>query len=310
MMADSTLPLNIKGFVISHLNIRSLLRHKDRAFHYLRLSDIICYSETWLSAKVDEPLLSSDGYKYFRQDRTYGTQGGGLIIYVEETLAPYVTVIQECCYTDKVGEELWVLINKPGRKKTLLGSIYRPPSGKIDNFNPHLNDTMTRLDAEFNLLQVDIVVLGDFNVNLAITQNPNRVHLNTTMSDHGLRQIVTHATQVTNKSSSLIDLVCTNMAPEVIYAAGVLNVSISDHMPIYISKKAQRKKHSKKVITSRLYGNYAKADLGLILFDNPKWRDFWNIKQDPDRLWLILCDIIQSSVDVLCPICKIVVIKS
>ena len=74
----------------------------DEALFYLGNSDIMCFSETWLNPNVDDPLLVVDGYTYLRQDRTYGSQGGGPIIYIKETLAPYVATIQECSYIDKI----------------------------------------------------------------------------------------------------------------------------------------------------------------------------------------------------------------
>ena len=48
---DSTKKLNVKGFVITHLNVRSLLRHKDESFYYLDGNDIVCFSEMWLRPK-------------------------------------------------------------------------------------------------------------------------------------------------------------------------------------------------------------------------------------------------------------------
>ena len=305
-MTDTAGSLKGKGFIISHLNVRSLLRHLDEALFYLGASDIMCYSETWLSTRVNDPLLTIDGYTYFRQDRNYGTQGGGLIIYTKESLAPYVTVMHDHAYTDKLGEELWVSIRQPGHKKTILGLIYRPPSGKTDHFITRLNNTMTKLSSDFNLLQTDVVVLGDFNVNYTLTQNPMRILLNTTMNDHGLRQIIKSSTRVTNRSSSLIDLIFTNIRPALINGAGVLNVAISDHMPVYVRKKAKRHKHPKTIITSRRYGSYSKELFGRFLFDNLRWKEFWNINQDPNRLWLVFSDILQHSIDALCPVRNII----
>ena len=306
-MANNIKPLQLKGFTVVHLNIRSLLRHKDETFFYLGQSDVICLSETWLNPNTDDPLITQVGYKYIRQDRTYGNLGGGLLIYVKEPIAPFVDMLPEFSHTDKLGEELWVQINKPGRKKTILGLIYRPPSGKGDQFIARMNDTLNKIGTIYNLLQVELMVLGDFNVNYALTQNAMRVQLNTIMCDSGLRQVIRNPTRVTNKTSSLIDLIFTNIKPILISETGVMNICISDHMPVYISRKAPRHKHPKKVVASRRYENFTKEKLGAALFNNPRWLEFWEVKQDPNKLWGILIDIIRSSIDELCPIRNIVI---
>ena len=68
--------LKCKGFVISHLNVRSLLRHIDEVFYYLGHSDLICLSETWLTHKVNDSLLAHTGYDYIRHDRLGKKKGG------------------------------------------------------------------------------------------------------------------------------------------------------------------------------------------------------------------------------------------
>ena len=65
---ENVLP-NLKGFVILHLNVRSLLCHKEETFALLNGPDIICLSETWLRPKAEEPLISHGGYDIIRQDR-------------------------------------------------------------------------------------------------------------------------------------------------------------------------------------------------------------------------------------------------
>ena len=199
-----------------------------------------------------------------------------------------------------------MLMKKPGRKKTIMGLIYRPPSIKIDHFIARMNNTMSRLSTNHNLSQTDVVVLGDFNVNFTVTQNPMRTLLSTTMSDYGLRQTINRPMRVTNRSSSLIDLFFTNIQQALLNASGVIQVSISDHMPVYISKKAQRQKHPKKVIASRRYGGYTKEAFGKILLNNPGWKEFWSVRQDSNKLWLVFSEIVQASIDVLCPIRNIV----
>ena len=79
MLSDQYVSRVGKGFTISHLNVRSLIKHKDESFLCLTGDDVICFSETWLSPKIGDPLLSQVGYKYIRCDRQTMKKGGGLI---------------------------------------------------------------------------------------------------------------------------------------------------------------------------------------------------------------------------------------
>ena len=295
-----------KGLTISHLNVRSLLRHKDEVFLYLKGSDIICLSETWLTSLVDGTLISQNGYKVIRQDRYAGKRGGGLLLYIIDELAPFVNTM-EISFKDTTSEEIWVMVDKPGWKKTILGLIYRPPCGKYDLFKSRLENTLKKLDDEHNLLNIEITILGDLNIDFSKTQSSPRMQLLTILKDYGVRQLINKPTHVTNKSSSIIDLILTNMKKELINDFGVMDVSISDHKPIYVNRKAARHPKSKRVINSRKYTLYNKDIFGNVLLDNLWWREFWHGEKHPDVLWSVMQSIIISGVDRLCPPRKIVI---
>ena len=294
--------VDMKGFSIVHLNVRSLLKHKDESFLYLRGCDIICYSESWLTDRAGDALLSYEGYKYIRQDRPGGKRGGGLIIYVKEMLFPYITILSDLCPKDGISEEIWCMLAKPGWKRCIIGLIYRPPSGNADIFNMRLKETLQVLHENNNFLELDVLMLGDFNINYARTKNPARTNLTTLTKYQGLYQLIKRPTRVTNKTKSILDLIFTNISHELINSSGVIEIAISDHMPIYLNKKAKRNKHPKSVIMTRNYSNYSKEIFRNTLFDNNGWVDFWSTYRDPNRLWSILSSIIIQSVDALCPI--------
>ena len=294
-----------KGFVISHLNVRSLIKHMDESFLHLSDDDVICFSETWLSLKVDDPLVSRLGYKYIRLDRKTGKKGGGLMMYIKEPLFPYVEKLPNCITSDEMSEELWVILNKPGWKKTIIGLIYRPPSGKADLFIQHMGDMLGTINVDHNIANKDVIVIGDFNIDFAKTHNLLRTRLKGIMGDYGLQQTITCPTRVTNNSKSTIDLIFTNINTKLINSVGTIEVSISDHKPIYLNKKAQRHKHPKTCITSRNYRYYDKEIFGNVLLDNQDWHKFWAIEGDPEKSWEIMCNIISNSVDILYPRRKI-----
>ena len=299
--------LNCKGFVISHLNVRSLLRHMDEVFYYLGHCDLICLSETWLTAKVNDALLTHAGYDYIRHDRLGKKKGGGLLVYIKNNLSPFVEIMPDIKYTDSVSEEMWLFFSKPGVKKVIIGMLYRPPSGSCTVFLDRLEKSLISLGQKFNMTQVELILLGDFNIDYAKTQDPIRKQLSVLTGDHGLRQVIRKPTRVTNKSRSIIDLLFTNIIPSLVSDSGILEVSISDHVPVYICKKAKRHRHPKKTIVNRNYRYYTKDIFEKVLMDNEKWIVFWSIKRDPDKLWELMLAIIKESINRLCPLRTIVI---
>ena len=186
------------------------MKHKDEVFLYLNGSDIIGLSETWLTSSVNNPLLFINGFKSIRQDREGGKRGGGLIFYMKEDIAPFVTIIDEVLHSDSVSEEIWIVLHKPGWKKFIIGLVYRPPSGKYDTFKERLGHTLERLSCNYNLASTEIVIMGDFNIDFSKTNSPPRTQFMSIIKDYGLRQLIKNPTRVTNKSS-IIDLIFTNI---------------------------------------------------------------------------------------------------
>ena len=82
---------------------------------------------------MEDPLLSRNGYEYYRQDHSNGKRGGGLVIYIREPLFPFVTPLLLCHSSDHTSEELWILVDKPGRKQPRhCANTY--PDGKCKPF--------------------------------------------------------------------------------------------------------------------------------------------------------------------------------
>ena len=79
--------------------------------------------------------------------------------------------------------------------------------------------------------------MGDLNCDLlseVVTDNSS--HLLNIIDIYGLSQLITQPTRVTQYSSTLIDLCLTNF-PQNISKSGVINIGISDHPAIYLTRK-------------------------------------------------------------------------
>ena len=296
-----------KGYQVCHLNIRSVLRHLDELTLSLSDNEILCLSETWLTNNVIDAMVDLPTYKFVRQDRQslVSKRGGGLLMYYKTPIAPFITLQPALNSTDSNLEQLWIKIEKPGNKRLYIATIYRPPSGKVNEFLETLKYSIsTALTQHQN--RPDIIVIGDFNIDYSKLRHPDRRALKAMVDDLDLIQIIKTPTRVTNQCKSVIDLILTNIDDNNIMASGVRNVTISDHLPIYMNIKKPKSKHQFITTRSRSYKLYSYINLSNFLLDNPEWRLFWLRNNTIDSCWDIMVGIIISSLNKFCPIKKVV----
>ena len=170
-----------KGWTISHVNVRSLVRNFDETFVTMNGYDVICISESWLHEKISDSTIEFEGYNMFRQDRgrddaIIKKRGGGLVVYIKNNLAPYSNslVIQNKVTTNL--EQLWIEITKPHYKRQIICAVYRPPSGKIAEFIQELSDNIDNLES--NNSTFELTLIGDFNINYRKSNTPECKTLN------------------------------------------------------------------------------------------------------------------------------------
>ena len=111
---------------VFYTNSRSVINKIDtlRGIACVEELDIIGITETWLdiTGKHCLPEVRIDGYTFFHRDRV-GRRGGGVALYVRNTLNSYVNTTIK---TDRNRKSLWIDIIIGG-KKLVVGTIYRPP---------------------------------------------------------------------------------------------------------------------------------------------------------------------------------------
>lgn len=163
------------------------------------------------------------GYSFFSNSRN--VRGGGVAIFVSE--AYQVSLQQHLNYSLPSIETLALEANI-GSEKHLFICVYRPPSGKIDEFICSLNDILTSAnDKKYS----DIHVFGDFNLNLLNHDDKDVNDYVNLMFSFSLFPLITRPTRVTDTTATLIDHIWSSQ-PEKNTGCYIINIDLSDHFPI------------------------------------------------------------------------------
>ena len=295
----------IKGLKLCHLNVRSLTNKIDQFRMHFENSelDVITLSETWLTQDIGDNILELRNYQLFRWDRSYGNlgngehikKGGGLLTYVRRDLKLTPIYHVDSCISSNDCELQRIELQSTVCKNIILYNVYRPPTGKIEAGLEALNSVV---ENEVNLTRKEILFMGDFNIDYSQKQAANTKKLVAFQNRLGLTQIVKKATRYSSHSKTMIDLILTNM--ENCDSAGVIELHISDHLPIFVIKKKQRDPRHKISFTGRTYINYSKPLLSDTLTKAIK--ENFRKAEDPNECWDLMETFLICFLDKYCPV--------
>ena len=151
-------------------------------------------------------------------------------------------------------EFVWVEVNVRN-KRVLVGTFYRPPNSLPLILSDIENSIGLAVDTGIS----NIVILGDFNLNMLATQSQRKI--NDLCQQYGLIQLINEATNITETSASIIDLIMVSNINSVdISGVGepFLMQDIRYHCPTFCIFKF--KKHIVKPFTRKIWlydqGNY------------------------------------------------------
>ena len=97
---------------------------------------IIGITESWANNDITDAKLGMEGYVMFRKDRT-GRRGGGVLLYMKETIPAYEVQIQEEADCKEV---IWCKL-VTGHTTVTIGVVYRCPNiTKENNEKIHNNN--------------------------------------------------------------------------------------------------------------------------------------------------------------------------
>ena len=229
------------------MNSRSLLPKLAEVRRLVRLTKatVIAITETWLDGSVRDAEIDVEGYSVVRQDRN--RQGGGVLLYIRDGIAfnlrPDLAV--------KGLEAVWVELLMPKSKGFLIGAYYRPP--KDDTFIDNLETSLNKLDPS-----AEFYILGDINIDYANVNGSLFKKYAHVLNLFNCKQLISEATRITDNTKTVLDHIVTNSKDRVSYH-GILNCSLSDHLPIFFTRGAIRANFSKPIIkTVRSFKNYTR----------------------------------------------------
>ena len=273
------------------LNINSLLGHIDQLRLFLSTNektDILVINETKLDQTVHDNEIYLPGFDVVRRDRiTNGRNGGGVSMYLRSNLCFHV---RDDLSSSNL-ESLIIEITKPRSKPFLVGTWYRPPQSSPDLF-AQFETLVGKIDAE----NKEFYLLGDLNCNLLPEHlDSNSSQLLNIMEIYGLSQLINEPTRITQNSRTLIDLCLTN-SPGKVSRSGVVQVGISDHSLVYMTRKSRQMRsgiHKTSVI--RNFKHFNSADF-LHDLKQLQWNDV-SIHKDPNEMWNVWKDHFMSAID-------------
>ena len=102
------------------LNARSILNKKnelDIMVDEMKPHIILGITESWANNDITDAELGLEGYVMFRKDRM-GRRGGGVLLYIKETIPAYEVQLQEAIWCKLV----------TGHTTVTIGVVYRCPN--------------------------------------------------------------------------------------------------------------------------------------------------------------------------------------
>ena len=231
---NSFLELPYKCLNICHYNICSLTNKLDEIKLLLssfsnqrkdRPNLILGIAETFLNDSWSDASLAMEKYTLFRSDRL-ANRGGGLLVYVPAHLP-----ISRRSDLEMPGiETIWLELRYPRSRPSLFSFVYRPPSDDASFF-----ERMDLMLSKAGCKNYRTCLLGDLNIDLFSKSALQKRFIALTKA-YSFHQLITVATRPV--SGTLLDHVLVNYRDNVL-KSGTLSLTLSDHLPIYVSLKSR-----------------------------------------------------------------------
>ena len=273
------------SFNLFHNNAHSILKdgRKDEYDILLKAINnpfhIMAFTETWLTEKNKE-FCQFDGYTPLHILRKVDEQfdlkscGGGVSLFIKNNIEfkyredlSLTTPEVECLFVELVHNN----------KKYLIGGVYRVPNTDVKIFCQTMNNIIEPHRS------YEIILLGDFNICL-LQDNCHKRELQNTMQSNSLCPTILAPTRVASilrdgqhiTTNTLIDNIYMNTQNN--FLSGTLEVSISDHYPVFTALSEHNMTVSDKEmkIHYRLINDVTIRKFKYALENNSELKDIYN----------------------------------
>jgi len=232
----NTKPNSLKKhpILIEHINIRSLKKNFPKLNSHIvdKHPDVMCISETW--NHVNNNGVSIEGYSLISRNRSNNLRGGGVAIYFKNCYEKVRHARVEKLHDDM--EQIWATFTCK-KIKFLVAVMYRPPKYDIKLFIQNLENSLKNLQKDINKLPT--FILGDFNIDYK--RKDQFLSFFELMEQFGFSQQINDATRETATSSTIIDLIFTNISSNLL-SSGIYAENLSDHNVVYINYTIKKPK--------------------------------------------------------------------
>ena len=241
-----------------HSNISSLSYH-HLEFRTYPISDmkikpkIIGISESRLQ-KSKQHITNISLPNYVYEHTPTESSKGGTLLYLDKNLKYKLRKDLNIYQKGMIESTLVKIINK-NEKNMVAGCIYKHPKQTIPDFlDNHLLPLLEKLSNE----KKQILIMGDFNINLLNYDDKNTANFLDTMFSYSYLSFINTPTRVTGHSKTLIDNIFYNK-PMLNITAGNISSVISDLIQFLIEPSSTNAKLEQTCKLQQCYKNFDKT---------------------------------------------------
>ena len=187
------------------------------------MPDILALTETWLESNSHENLT---GYKSYHTVREIGLSGGVSLFIKEEFVS---NPISSASFANESIEVITAELEHENKTWVII-AIYRPIRGPAHQFIDYLAEILNHE----RIVNKEILIVGDFNINLLQDSSSRNILLEQLNSYHFL-PVINKPTRFSPSGidrPSLLDHIWFNRITN--YECGIIINDTTDHFPTYI----------------------------------------------------------------------------
>ena len=287
---------------VGHINAVSLPKYRDQISRVIKRTkfDILAVSETYIKNTTPKNRYKIDGYKFFGENRE-NKNNGGVGIYVSDIFkAKRIKVNYKGIQPEIIFVEIEV-----NNTKIIVSTVYKSPCVRYGVYS----DIIEYL-AYFSTKYEHAIFTGDFNIDFLQTNSPSFKFLNNNiLIPLSLTQIIKDPTRVTERSSTLIDLILVNSPSNVKAVGNTCIIGDLDHAMVYCAYSVRKPKFKPQIIRRRDFRNF-QPDKFKNDIQNAPWHNIQNvILDDLDQATTHLEDIFSATINNNAPFREIKVTK-